>query len=79
MSLSKSYSLVHPNSVSALVASPSNNSTSHGLKYFSSILTNILPDDLSRPTSFTPSPFHTISLPTFAKLLSMKSLTKNKN
>ena len=56
ISPSKSYSRVQPNSVSALVASPNKNSTSHGLKYFSSILTNILPVDFSLPTSFIPLP-----------------------
>ena len=37
-------------------------STSHGRKYFSDIFMNILPVSLSFPTSFIPSPSHTIVL-----------------
>ena len=65
----------HPNSFSAFDGSPKSNSTSAGLKYFLSILTNILPVLSSIPFSLMPLPSHLILTPMTLKASLMKSQT----
>ena len=51
-----------PNSFDAFWGFPRRVSTSHGLKYFGSILTTTSPVSALIPTSSSPSPFHIIPL-----------------
>ena len=64
-----------PNSVRALVGSPSNCSTSAGRKYFGSISTSTFPVAASMPFSSTPVPSHLISIPACAKASVQNSRT----
>ena len=63
-----------PNFSLALLGSPIKESTSLGLKYFSSILINSLPELRSIPTSFKPLPFQDRLIPRSSALFSINSL-----
>src|SRR5574344_2408591 len=74
-SSSKEISLFQPSFSSALAGLPSRSSTSAGRKNLGLTLTTVLPEFLSTPVSLTPSPFHSMSIPTCLKAVSANSRT----
>ena len=65
-----------PNFSFAFVGSPRRDSTSAGLKYFSSTATTVLLLTLSTATSSNPSPFHSRFNPKYGAALLTKSRTE---